>query len=101
MGDLAPELLPQLTAIEMPANFVPATNAVLCEMARRGLGREQLLGALRTMGAEMPPASVELLRWAARVGMDVRVLSDCNSVFIGHILTGEGNCLCMMLSLCM
>ena len=28
-----------LTAQEMPANFVPVTNAVLSEMARRGVSR--------------------------------------------------------------
>ena len=36
---LAPELAPMLTALEMPANFVPVTNAVLSEMARRGVSR--------------------------------------------------------------
>lgn len=28
------------------------------------------------------------LQWAGGAGLDVRVLSDCNSVFIGHMLTG-------------
>ena len=37
--ELAPELVPMLTAQEMPANFVPVTNAVLSEMARRGVSR--------------------------------------------------------------
>lgn len=35
MGELAPELLPMLASVQMPANFVPLTNAVLAEMARR------------------------------------------------------------------
>ena len=29
-----------------------------------------------------------MLEWAGSLGMDVRLLSDCNSVFIGHMLTG-------------
>lgn len=32
VGELAPELAPMLAALEMPANFVPTTNAVLAEM---------------------------------------------------------------------
>ena len=28
------------------------------------------------------------MQWAARRGVDVRVLSDCNSLFINHMLTG-------------
>ena len=35
MGQLAPELAPMLAALEMPANFVPTTNAVLAEMQVR------------------------------------------------------------------
>lgn len=27
-------------------------------------------------------------QWASRTGIDVRIISDCNSVFISHILTG-------------
>lgn len=37
MGELAPELAPMLAALEMPANFVPTTNAVLAEMQVRPL----------------------------------------------------------------
>lgn len=77
-----------LTSIEMPANFVPMTNAVLSEMARRGIARDQILATLRRMGGELPEASLQLLQWAARAGIDIRILSDCNSLFIGHILTG-------------
>ena len=89
VGELAPELAPMLASLQMPANFVPLTNAVLAEMARRGVSRDRLLGTLRAMGAEMPAASVAMLRWAAgRPGLDVRVLSDCNQLFISHMLTG-------------
>ena len=28
------------------------------------------------------------LQWAGSSGIDVRLLSDCNTVFIGHMLTG-------------
>ena len=60
--ELAPELVPMLQSIEMPANFVPVTNAVLAEMARRGVGRQQILTTLRTMGTELPQESVELIQ---------------------------------------
>lgn len=57
--------------------------------ARRGVSRDRLLSTLREMGAEMPAASVAMLRWAAaRPGLEVRVLSDCNQLFISHMLTG-------------
>ena len=42
----------------------------------------------RTMGSELPGGSVEMLRWADRQGVDVRILSDCNSLFINHMLGG-------------
>lgn len=40
------------------------------------------------MGREMPPSSLALLRWAEQAGVDVRVLSDCNTVFINGMLVG-------------
>lgn len=86
MGELAPELVPMLAAVEMPANFIPVTNSVLAEMHRRGVGRDKLLSVLRSMGAEVPAASRAMLRWAAARDVDIRVLSDCNSVFIAHML---------------
>ena len=86
--ELAPELVPMLTTLEMPANFVPATNAVLSEMARRGVSRDRILATLRAMGGELPLGTLRMLQWAQRKGVDVRVLSDCNTLFIGHILTG-------------
>jgi hypothetical protein len=86
--ELAPELVPMLTSLEMPANFVPMTNAVLAEMARRGIARDRILATLRRMGGEMPLGSLRLLQWAARAGIDIRILSDCNSLFIGHMLIG-------------
>lgn len=88
-NQLAPELTSLLAHMEMPANFVPATNAVLAEMHRRGISRDRLLATLRDMGRELPLASGTLLRWAASTpGLETIVLSDCNSVFISHILTG-------------
>lgn len=86
--ELAPELAPMLAALEMPANFVPVTNAVLSEMARRGISRDKILATLRTMGGELPLGTLRMLQWAQRTCVDVRVLSDCNTLFIGHILTG-------------
>lgn len=62
MEELAPELVPMLQSIEMPANFVPVTNAVLAEMARRGIGRQQILNALRKMGSELPEESVQMIQ---------------------------------------
>lgn len=84
--ELAPELTSLLSQIEMPANFVPATNAVLAEMQRRGIGRDAIIAALGRMGVEMPVESKELLKWAGRCNLDVRVLSDCNTIFISHVL---------------
>lgn len=60
--ELAPELTPMLASLEMPANFVPVTNAVFAEMGRRGIGRQQILTALRKMGTELPHDSVEMMQ---------------------------------------
>lgn len=54
MGELAPELLPMLASLSMPANFVPLTNAVLAEMARRGITRDLILSTLHRMAGEVP-----------------------------------------------
>ena len=94
MGELAPELAPMLATLQQPANFVPLTNAVLAEMARRGISRDKILTALRAIGSELPAASVQMLQWAFRRGVDVRIISDCNTVFINHILTGASRVLC-------
>lgn len=91
VGELAPELTPMLAALQQPANFVPLTNAVLSEMGRRGISRDRLLVALRGMGEEIPAASLEMLKWAHDERIDVRLISDCNSVFIRHILQGMHN----------
>lgn len=88
VGELAPELVPMLASLQMPANFVPVTNDVLSEMQRRGISRDKLLTTLQLLGAEMPYPVVRMLQWAKRKQVDVKVLSDCNTVFIGHILTG-------------
>ena len=60
--ELAPELTPMLASLEMPANFVPVTNAVFAEMARRGIGRQQILTALRKMGTELPQDSIKMMQ---------------------------------------
>lgn len=60
--ELAPELVPMLALLESPANFVPLTNAVLAEMARRGVGRQQILTTLRRMGQDLPEGSVNMMK---------------------------------------
>lgn len=85
---LAPELLPMLRTLEMPANFIPVTNDLLSELQRRGISRDRLLQALRDQAQEIPAAVPRMLRLAARAGADVKILSDCNTVFISQILTG-------------
>lgn len=88
ISELAPELLPWLHGLESPANFIPVTNEILAEVARRGVSRDRLLTQLHQLGAELPAPIVQLLQWAKQEHMPVKVLSDCNSVFINHILTG-------------
>lgn len=88
VGELAPELVPQLAALETPANFVPLTNDVLGEMQRRGVSRDKLLTTLQLLGGELPGGTVRMLQWAKKRRVDVKVLSDCNSVFILHVLAG-------------
>jgi RNA polymerase II subunit A small phosphatase-like protein len=88
VGELAPELVPMLAALQQPANFVPLTNAVLSEMARRGISEEVLNATLQKMGSEIPSASLKMLQWAAQQTVDFRLISDCNSLFISQILTG-------------
>ena len=78
--ELAPELVPMLQTIEMPANFVPVTNAVLAEMARRGIGRQDILTVLRQMGTELPEESVELIQ----VGLSFELThTDITSLLLG------------------
>jgi hypothetical protein len=88
VSELAPELLPWLQGMESPANFIPVTNEVLAEVARRGVSRDHLLAQLQTLGSELPAPMVALLQWAKQQQVPVKVLSDCNSVFISNILTG-------------
>ena len=91
IGELAPELLPLLDGLEMPASFVSVTNDILGEMQRRGISRDCLVSTLRDLGRRLIPAeSQRLIRLAARRGTDVRILSDCNSVFISHMLASAG-----------
>lgn len=97
MGALAPELVPMLASLSQPANFVPTTNAVLSEMGRRGVTKDKLLATLGEMAKELPAPSVEMLAWAGQAGLDVRVLSDCNSIFIRHMLQGTPHSQCLFL----
>ncbi|GLI62617.1 hypothetical protein VaNZ11_005280 [Volvox africanus] len=85
---LAPELLPMLIGLDARQSYIPITNTILSEIQRRGVSRDQLLTALQQLGGELPLASVELLRMMRGASIDVKILSDCNSVFIGHILAG-------------
>ena len=85
--EIAPELTSLLSTVESPANFIPLTNTVLSEMHRRGISRDKIISVLRGMGAEIPRGTIQMLRWAVGRGLDVKVLSDCNTVFIHHILS--------------
>ncbi|KAG2489703.1 hypothetical protein HYH03_011810 [Edaphochlamys debaryana] len=85
---LAPELLPMLVGLDPKSSFIPITNTILSEMQRRGVSRDALLTTLQQLGAEMPLASTELLRMMHGAGIDVKILSDANSVFISHMLAG-------------
>jgi len=54
----------------------------------RGISEEVLNVALQKMGKEIPSSSLKLLQWAAQHGVDFRLISDCNTLFISQILTG-------------
>ena len=56
--------------------------------ACRGITRDQIMGVLHTMAQELPAATPRMLQWASKNACDVRVLSDCNAVVIGHVLKG-------------
>ena len=88
MEALAPELLPMLVSLEPHSNFVPVTNNLLAELQRRGVSRDDLISVLQDLGKELPAGSLELLHLARKGDVDVKVLSDANSVFINHILSG-------------
>ncbi|KAG2452881.1 hypothetical protein HYH02_002225 [Chlamydomonas schloesseri] len=85
---LAPELLPMLIGLDPRQSYIPITNTILSEIQRRGVSRDQLLTTLQQLGAEIPLATTEMLRMMHGAGIDVRVLSDANSVFINHMLAG-------------
>lgn len=89
IGQLAPELLPLLDGLEMPAPFVEATNGILAEMQRRGISRDLIVSTLRDLGQRLiPDETRRAVSLATRRGADVRILSDCNTVFISHMLSG-------------
>lgn len=85
--EISPELTSLLSSVESLANFIPMTNTVLSEMHRRGVSRDRIVNVLRGMGAEVPKGSISFLRYAISCGMDCKVLSDCNEMFIGHVLS--------------
>uniref|UniRef100_A0A061SC17 Carboxy-terminal domain RNA polymerase II polypeptide A small phosphatase n=2 Tax=Tetraselmis sp. GSL018 TaxID=582737 RepID=A0A061SC17_9CHLO len=88
-AELSPELLPLLHGLEMPASFVSVTNDILAEMQRRGVNRDAIVSTLRELGQFLiPDESRRAIRLAHHRGVDVRILSDCNTVFISHMLTG-------------
>lgn len=87
VDEISPELTSLLSSVESLANFIPMTNTVLSEMHRRGVTRDKIVQVLTNMGKEVPKGSIALLRYAISCGVDCRILSDCNEVFIGHILS--------------
>jgi len=87
VDEISPELTSLLSSVESLANFIPMTNTVLSEMHRRGVTRDKIVQVLTEMGKEVPRGSIALLRYAVSCGVDCRILSDCNDVFIGHILS--------------
>ena len=96
VSQLAPELVPMLTSIAMPANFVPLTNAVAAEAARRGVGERHWLAALADagrrglLGKGNAGGGAGVLRAAAAGGAEVRILSDANDLFISAMLVAAG-----------
>lgn len=112
VSQLAPELAPMLTSLTMPADFIPLTNAVAAEAARRGVreahwlaaladtGRRGLLGsggvsakAAAAMAKDKALAvggGAGVLRAAAAGGAEVRILSDANDLFIAAMLQAAG-----------
>ena len=88
-GNLVPELLPLLDGIEPSESAVPAINNILTQMQLRGVSRDTLVAALRDLGQRIvPEAAVRAVKLAGRLGADVSILSDCNTLFVSHILNG-------------
>jgi len=99
VGVLAPELAPMLASLEMPANFVPVTNAVLGEMQRRGISRDAILTELRRMGAEIPYASLQMLKVLLRLptvcqtcSALINISEPCGVIAFG-VMAGPIKCL--------
>ena len=91
VGAVAPELAPQLGTLQMPACFLPLTNAVMAEAARRGVTAGDVVSAARRAGAAgLPGGGADALRAAAAAGASVHVLSDANMVVISAALAGAG-----------
>lgn len=95
---LAPELTSLLTQVESHSSgvpqqqqqlptYVPVTNTVLSEMQRRGISQDQIFAALRSMAAEAFPSTIiDMIKSSHQRKMEVHILSDANSLFIGSIL---------------
>ena len=83
---LAIELKPFLQNFEAPADFVPVMNSVLREMEMRGVAIGALLDALRALGRGFCPELAAALRATAARGVANRVLSNCNTLFIGCVV---------------
>lgn len=87
---LAIELVPFLVHFQAPGDFVPIMNSMLRELAMRGVSHAALLRALTGLGAEFPRQSVDMLRAARKAGAAIRVLSNCNSLFVEMVLEVRG-----------
>lgn len=88
---LAPDILPMWTAIHQPQNFIPITCACFDALQRRGVSEEHIMSIIRKVGAELPPASVQLLTFARKQRQcRTVILSDCNDLVIRTMLESVG-----------
>jgi carboxy-terminal domain RNA polymerase II polypeptide A small phosphatase len=83
---LAIELVPFLAHFQAPGDFVPIMNSLLRELGMRGVSHAALLQALAGLGVEVPSQTVDMLHAAHKVGAAIRILSNCNSLFIENVL---------------
>lgn len=88
---LAPDILPMWTAIHQPQNFIPITCACFDALQRRGVSEEDILAVIRKVGAELPVASIQLLKFArTHTRCRTVILSDCNDLVIRTMLQSVG-----------
>ena len=91
VADLAPELVPLLQSIQMPANFIPLTNAVLAEAARRGVPAAAWAATAAAVGGRgLAAGGAATLRALASARVPSAILSDANDLFIGAALAAVG-----------